>query len=303
VPVLKKQAYATVDTATTMVCLDVAGQIRDLDEPFDTLAGLFLSPPFHIHCRTVVLPYAAGVIRVQRAVANAEIRRRPLGEKRKGPAGYEGPIPPPPPVGTPPQVLRPRPPRVPAESTRVTPKHHGPLTVWLPHVARLRRTPPGAGDRVLVAIATVQGTAGLPRVVSGAELSRLVAEGAAELWRGHTSPAHTEQLLTGPLLAGLEIYGNGLYFVTSKQAAARFAGPDGDVVRAALAPAARIIAWADLEILMKDTADRLTAGQRRRLTVLLEDPGRFAAAMGYDAVLLPNGDVLVVNRTALVVAR
>lgn len=303
-PVLKKQLHAVVDTRTTMVCLDAAGQIRELDEPFDTLAGLFPAPPFHLWCRTVVLPYAVGIIGAQRAAANTEIRNRPAAEKRKGPDGFEGPVPPPPPMRAVTQVQRARPPTVP--SARVSARHQGQLTEWLPHVAKLRRVRAGAGDRVLAAIAAVQGTDRPPRIVSHGQLTRLIAGGALEVWRGVAgvdADQHAEALRAGPLHMGLGIYGNGLYFTRTEQDAVRFAGPAGVVVRAALLAEARVIDWADLEALMKDTADRLTEAQRRRLAVLLADPGRSAAAMGYDAVRLPNGDVLVVNRTAVVVAR
>jgi hypothetical protein len=302
-PVLRKQLHAVVDSSTTMVCLDAAGQIRDIDEPFDTLAGLFPAPPFHRWCRTVVLPYAVGIIGVQRAEANTEIRNRPAREKRKGPGGFEGPVPPPPPLRAVAQVQRGRPSTMP--SARVTPRHHS-LTAWLPHVAQLRRARAAPGDRILAAVAAVQGTDRPPRVVSHGQLSRLVARGALEVWRGLPgvdADRHAEALRAGPLHMGSGIYGNGLYFTASRAAAARFAGPDGVVVRAALLPGARVVDWADLAVLMQATGDRLTESQRRRLAVLLDDPGRFAAAMGFDAVRLPNGDLLVVNRTALVVAR
>jgi hypothetical protein len=96
VPLLRKQLITTVDTATTMVCLECAGQVRDLDEPFTTLAGDFAAPPFHRWCRTVVRPALPGMVDDQRAVANTEIGRRPVKERRKGPGGVGARIPPPP---------------------------------------------------------------------------------------------------------------------------------------------------------------------------------------------------------------
>lgn len=86
-PLLRKQLIAVVDPATTMICLDCAGQVRDLRDRFHTLVGDFQQPPFHRWCRSVVIPYLPGGVDDQRQVANAEIRRRPLKERRKGPGG------------------------------------------------------------------------------------------------------------------------------------------------------------------------------------------------------------------------
>jgi hypothetical protein len=82
-----KQLAVTVDERTTVICLDAAGQLRMPDEPFNTLNGDFMHPPFHIHCRTLVMPYLPGFIDVQRREANAELMKRPLAERKKGPGG------------------------------------------------------------------------------------------------------------------------------------------------------------------------------------------------------------------------
>lgn len=87
VPLLRKQLIAVVDPATTMICLDCAGQVRDLRAEFHTLAGDFQQPPFHRWCRSVVIPYLPGGVDEQRGEANAEIQRRPLRERRRGPGG------------------------------------------------------------------------------------------------------------------------------------------------------------------------------------------------------------------------
>lgn len=95
VPLLRKQLVAAVDSRTTMICLDCAGQVRDLRADFHTLAGDFQQPPFHRWCRSVVVPYLPGGVDEQRAAANVEIMRRPLAERRKGPAGVGARIVPP----------------------------------------------------------------------------------------------------------------------------------------------------------------------------------------------------------------
>lgn len=309
VPKMRKQYISTVDARTTMVCLDAAGQIRNLDEPFETLAGPYQSPPTHVNCRAVMAPYAAGIVDEQRTAANAEIQRRPAKEKRKGPEGYEGPVPPPPPVDVAPQVLRPRP-GPPAPVARVSAQHVDTITGWRSDVARVKRARSRPGDDstdpALGEILATQGFDGPPRVVTPTQLSRVEAAGGVRVWRGITGPdaaTYGEEFRTGQLHVGVGIYGNGTYTTTDSDTAATFAGPSGVVLAMALQSDARIITWAELEELLKATIDALTAEQQRRMAVLLSDPGRFAAAMGYDAVLLPNGEYLVLNRTALVVAR
>lgn len=95
VPLLRKQLLCVVDQRSTMVCLDAAGQIRPIDQPFHTLAGQFQAPPFHRWCRSVTTPYLEGFVETHRADANTEINRRPLAERRKGPGGIGARIPPP----------------------------------------------------------------------------------------------------------------------------------------------------------------------------------------------------------------
>lgn len=314
VPLLRKQYISVVDSRTTMVCLDAAGQIRDVDEPFDTLAGQYAAPPTHIHCRSVVLPWLAGVIEEQRTDANAEILRRPRREKRKGPEGYEGPIPPPAPADVAPQVMRSRPAlREPRNAIRVTVRSS--LAEWDPLAAVLNRAEGERGDNdaVLERLLSEQGFDGRPRVVSDEQATRLLHSDPAslEVWRGlagdnqASASVYAEQFRSGPLhVAAGGIYGHGTYWSTGQATAAEYAdGPDGVVMRAVLLGAARVIGWEELEQLHKDTTDRAGPRLVRSLRTVLADPGRFAAAMGFDAVLLPTGQVLVLNRTALVVVR
>lgn len=104
-----QQLEAVIDERTTMVCLRASGQIVPVGEPFDTLMGDLMAPPFHVHCRSVVVPWMPGFVSDTRAAANAEIARRPPKEKRFGPDGYGGRLPPPPsgPTSAPPSTPRP----------------------------------------------------------------------------------------------------------------------------------------------------------------------------------------------------
>ena len=90
---IMKQARAIVDDRTTVICLDVHGSIMPVDQAFETLAGDFMSPPFHVHCRTLVGPYMKGFVQEARKAANAELMKRPKSERRKGPDGPAGSIP------------------------------------------------------------------------------------------------------------------------------------------------------------------------------------------------------------------
>lgn len=312
IPRLRKQWLAVVDHRTTMVCLDAAGQIAEIDDDFDTLAGPYAAPPAHVHCRSITVPYAPGLIRLQRDAANAEIRLRPGWEKRKSPEGYMGPIPPPAPASAATQVMRPRPDmRPPAPGARVPGTHRDHIRGWETHLARLGRLERAredfGRDPVLDEIATVQRFDAAPRVVRDRQLARLLRrEGAVEMWRGVTGEGagdYAEELRTGIYMATTGIYGSGLQFTTVRADAVAFTAGSGELLHAVLMPEARTITWDELEELVKTVEDALSATQRRRFRVILSDPGRLAAALGYDAVLLPEGDVIVLNRTALVVAR
>jgi len=59
---LQKQAIAFVGGDTTRTCLEVNGQIKDIDKPFviegkPSFGRLQMQPPFHWRCRTTVVMY------------------------------------------------------------------------------------------------------------------------------------------------------------------------------------------------------------------------------------------------------
>lgn len=76
-PRLLKMVEAVIDDRTTQVCLHAAGQVRQIDEPFDTLTGQYQAPPFHRHCRSIVVAWVPGMVQPARDAANAELQRRP----------------------------------------------------------------------------------------------------------------------------------------------------------------------------------------------------------------------------------
>jgi hypothetical protein len=86
-----KQAVAVIDERTTIVCLNVAGQIRKVGQPFDTLNGALDAPPFHYGCRAIVEIYLPGTVNVQRELANAELKQRPVTKRDPSLSADPGP--------------------------------------------------------------------------------------------------------------------------------------------------------------------------------------------------------------------
>lgn len=99
-----KQVVAVIDKRTTVVCLHAAGQIQPVTDPFQTLAGYFMTPPFHVHCRSHSVPWMPGFVNTLRKDANAELLTRPLKQRRIGPNGEIGGRVPPPPRDLPPSL-------------------------------------------------------------------------------------------------------------------------------------------------------------------------------------------------------
>jgi hypothetical protein len=87
---VRKQVVAVIDERTTMVCLHAAGMIAEIGEPFETLAGDFNAPPFHVHCRSIMRPWMSGFLSGTREAANAEMQKRPKSQRRLGPNGEIG---------------------------------------------------------------------------------------------------------------------------------------------------------------------------------------------------------------------
>lgn len=185
-----------------------------------------------------------------------------------------------------------------------------------------------APDPMLSAIAELQGFDAKPRVVTRAEMTRLIKEGHTLMYRGVQKSgaarvraraaagqpsveraAHEihEAMRAGDAHFGLGIYGNGYYFTTVRTTAVGYSDRTaGSVARATLRKDARTID--------SDEAYRLwQAWQRSTPTAseVFSDVGRWAAAQGYDA-LVKNFNVthgrtekyfIVLNRAALIVEK
>jgi hypothetical protein len=169
----------------------------------------------------------------------------------------------------------------------------------------------------------LQGASGTPKVVTSLdEIDDLIYnKGHIETFRG-ASPEAVRSYIEGEYQTGVGIYGNGYYSAIgeTRTSAARsyikghgtpgnpesgyrtarnyalsndFSDEGGHVMRIAIDPDARLITEADLWDLVSATAKAdKAAGLNRYL-----DPGRVAAANGYDAVVVAQGEyVVILNR-------
>ena len=74
---MRKRCSVHIDDHTNAICLTLAAedQVRDLDEPFDTLVGPMMIPPFHPNCRTIIEPWLDGMTDDQPTRARNQLRR------------------------------------------------------------------------------------------------------------------------------------------------------------------------------------------------------------------------------------
>lgn len=313
-PRMLKQLAATIDDVTTIVCLDAAGQIREVDEPFDTLNGAFQHPPLHIHCRSIVVPWLPGFINTQRGPANRELARRPAKQRRKGPEGSTASNPPPDRSNPPGK----RPPVAPVTTAARRRAQAGPsfkggkvdlgadvrrsegLARVLAGEAGEFRPDPVVGDLVAAEIARQRGADGPP----------VVAELPGGEWLVRYTD-HPEQLRRGKYRAGLGVFGAGIAFwvLTEDEDTSRFAAAGAARVDARLDPDARVVDLEELRRLQAAALERLDrepwTAERERWRRVISDEGRYALLLGYDAIRVRHADgrveLVVVNRGALIV--
>jgi hypothetical protein len=228
-----KQLEAVIDGRTTVICLHAAGQVRSVGEPYDTLAGQFDEPPFHVHCRSVSVPYLPGMTAATRDAANRELLRRPA--RQRAVADGRAPT----------RIPRPAVPAPVAPTARQT-------MSMLRGFAAPADKAEAAANRAALAESGPVG-ADVANVVSrwtgaGNEIEKVRAEIAAgghgefmaalrdgveapTLWRGVTSwDQASEDVITGAR-AGTEIdLGSVASFTTEQQHAQFFAGMDTRLV-------------------------------------------------------------------------
>jgi hypothetical protein len=161
-------------------------------------------------------------------------------------------------------------------------------------------------------IAAAQGFEGPAVAVSAKEMSAGVRRGDVEMFRGvepsadgskSASDIH-EQFRTGEAYHGLGFSGNGMYMSNSRAEASTY----GQVGRYALHREAKVVDFRDLQA---EQQSFLSSVGRDSITGrVFSDPGRYAAARGYDAIRWRRGEesgkrsgeedeFIVLNRTAL----
>lgn len=189
-------------------------------------------------------------------------------------------------------------------------------------------------DPQLLEIWRRQGFADRPETGDEERLQQEISAGGIEVWRGMTGESgmeYAQQFLTGDEpFPGLGIYANGTYTSTERDIAVGYARnvgklsygsqekKGGGMIRAVVRHDARVIDMEDLaEVSNSAKAEALQAlmssagpgsEEFRRLMPLmkvLDDPGRVASMLGYDAIVhrFPGVDdeYVILNRTAVVV--
>lgn len=184
------------------------------------------------------------------------------------------------------------------------------------------------GDERLRQICERQGFDGKPRLVSREELNSYLKDEpySVELHRGVQDgwdwvemakpgremddialPAAemNERFRTGDLHYGTGQFGNGTYTSTDASVAREYAGEDGALLRMALDPEATVISYQDLLGEQEQFLDQFPDDSPVRRA--FGDPGRYAAARGYDVITASgkygSTEYNILNRTALIVER
>ena len=169
------------------------------------------------------------------------------------------------------------------------------------------------GDLALSEIAHQQGFDGPP---DKGDIAATVAAGGKEMWRG-VSSSHGQasaQKYADDWTEGRTnhqspgLFGDGTYFATGSggERLGKEYEHGGALVHAALKPSARIVQWSDLKTQWQ-AALKEHAGDPEG-TAAMNDLGRYAAMMGYDAIATIAGSgtavtdtYVILNRTQVVV--
>ena len=170
-------------------------------------------------------------------------------------------------------------------------------------------------DPYLAAVLKQQGFDGLPEAVSEDAYQSLIASGEiVPLFRGiegDNAAHYVEQYRSGPLFVGAGIYGNGTYATTDRDRALGYTDRPEGLAELGLRADAKITDVRTIDMAVKEWKDKARVTYRdsdeddpHRFVVgyFLDDPGRVATALGYDA--LKHGSTYVIlNRTATVVKK
>jgi len=181
-------------------------------------------------------------------------------------------------------------------------------------------------DACLQEIYKAQGFDGPPHVVEDNVLAQHIKDGEAELYRGvddggdpSDGLGYAASYQSGHYFAGLGVYGNGTYTalttegVSDRYSASHVAATYGDDVlhmsvlknTTAIEKGRLINEWIDYKNDLRtrgkalDDAGKYTESRRiDRLFDLANDPGRYAAMKGYDAIYVDRSHVDSINKRA-----
>ena len=177
----------------------------------------------------------------------------------------------------------------------------------------------GNTDIYLNKIAEIQGFTETPQLVSDSELRQYSNDNKVKiLYRGINSHDHTKEFKYGAYQARTGLSGDGIYVAygeAGEEVAISYARAvpwtqgggsslqpleKGDVIKMCLDKDAKIINVDDAYKLRKEIVDK----HDLESTHILNDEGRLAAIMGYDAIDIPNDEFMIVlNRTKLRVVK
>jgi len=163
------------------------------------------------------------------------------------------------------------------------------------------------GDSMLSAIYRRMGYDGLPQVVDE-DIFEQMSEGlevwlrgfrdgparyvAGEMVSGETAADYINALRFGNYYAGYGVFGNGTYSSDFLQTASSYGGNRlSNIVRILFSPSAKVIDIDELADLYLKWYRDFGGGENKApgsVMMLLGDRGRFAAALGYDAIRVPN---------------
>jgi len=150
-----------------------------------------------------------------------------------------------------------------------------------------------------------------PKISPAKEVSKIVEEGGIELFRGVTEPEFTEQFKHGDYYAGKGMYGSGTYCGIGKEkgipiATSYTSNKDNCVIRMVLDKDAKIIPIKEVKKQIRNMQKSMPPSQNdidnKLINIITDNPGRWAAMNGYDAISVKDRDYMVVlNRSKLTI--
>jgi SPP1 gp7 family putative phage head morphogenesis protein len=217
--------------------------------------------------------------------------------------------------------------------TKIKPNEMGIVTIWNGATQRYEEAFKYPGDDRLKAILQAQGFTAKPTILSAQEFEVLEGLGTQILHRGLT-PSATKSVDSmikdfkeGDMFVGTGVVGNGVYTGTDLSYVIKYAGGKPEnVMTMALSPKARTISVDDAKNGSKvfstaffdrafkrpyqnpqagrfvDSFGDLDEETFRQLGIIYQDPGRYAALNGYDAIKYSDDDgavVVILNRGAV----